>query len=173
MRKINFRAVRVLLTASITVFKDCVLNLFFTVPVWHEKMSRSYSSHSGYTMTLLCENKFSQLLWLAFSCLCCSNWRDTRRLSLHEVLRWKHSRDKMRKLKKELVWGVVGRYNMCAGNATFHSAPEVCLNCGVFSWDQQQRYKPLQQLVLSGERKCVLLWRESLLFMEELVLLIG
>lgn len=82
-------------------------------------------------MTLLCENKFSQLLWLAFSCLCCSNWRDTRRLSLHEVLRWKHSTDKMRKLKKELVWGVVGRYNICACNATFHSALEVCLNCGV------------------------------------------
>lgn len=93
-------------------------------------MSRSYSTHSVYTMTMLCENKFSQLHWLAFSCLCCSNWRDTRRLSLHEELRWKHSRDKMRKLKKELVWGIIGRCNMCACNATFHSALEVCLNCG-------------------------------------------
>ncbi len=94
-------------------------------------MSRSYSSHSGYAMALLCENKFSQLLWLAFSCLCCSNWRDTRRLSLHEVLRWKHSTDKMRKLKKELVCSGVGRYNMGACNAAFHSALDVCLNCGV------------------------------------------
>lgn len=38
----------------------------------------------------------------------------------------------MRKLKKELVWGVFGKYNMCACNATFHSAPEVCLKCDVF-----------------------------------------
>lgn len=38
----------------------------------------------------------------------------------------------MRKLKKELVWGIVGRYNMCASNATFHSTLEMCLNCGVF-----------------------------------------
>lgn len=50
-------------------------------------------------------------------------------LSLHEVPRLKHSRNKMRKLKKELVWGVVRRYNMCACNSTFHRAVEVCLNC--------------------------------------------
>ena len=28
--------------------------------------------------------------------------------------------------------GVVGRYNVCACNATFHSALDVCLNWGVF-----------------------------------------
>lgn len=38
----------------------------------------------------------------------------------------------MRKLKKELVWGVVRRYNICACNSTFHMALEVSLNCGVF-----------------------------------------
>lgn len=51
----------------------------------------------------------------------------------------------MRKLKKELVWGVFRKYTVCACNATFHSALEVCLKCDVLLLDSQRRYKPLQQ----------------------------
>lgn len=48
------------------VLHYCVLGLYvafiFTIPVRPEKMSKSYSSHTGYTMRQLCEIKFSQLL---------------------------------------------------------------------------------------------------------------
>lgn len=128
-------------------------------PVWHAKMSRSYSSRGGY-MTLLCKNNFSQLLELGSSRPCCSNWRDAHRLSLHAALRWKLSRDKMRKLKKELVSGDFGRHNMCVPVMLPFTVLGVCLTCAV-SLEAAEKW----------ERACVLFLKLQL--MEELVLLTG
>lgn len=86
--------------------------------------------------------------------VCWSNRRDTRRHSLHEVLRWKHSRDKMRKLKKELVCGRC-REDVCACDTTFHSALEVCLSCGVFIGAAAAEMQASACCQEKGEHACV------------------
>lgn len=90
--------------------------LFFIIPVWHHDTAVYFLNYRR---------------WPSHACVALTGGTLTG-FPFHVVLQWKHSRDEMRKLKKELVLGVFGKYNMCACNANFHSGLEVCLKCDVF-----------------------------------------
>lgn len=71
----------------------------------------------------------------------------------------------MRKLKKELVCGRC-REDVCACDTTFHSALEVCLNCGVFIGAAAEM-QDSPHAARGKDSMLVLLRRESPLFVED------